>query len=155
MTGGTGTRKVSSGAVWEPVVGYSRAVAAGDFVFVSGCTSIDGAEFVHPGDAYAQTAQAIANVESALAALAAYSGRVSKEEILHAIRSNSHMTEKVLEFLVAEGFVRVLRDDRGYDIRITSKGVEHLRQYHRLYRELYARELAEHYRYTGSPEWLG
>lgn len=86
--------------------------------------------------------------------LAAYDGRVSKEEILHAIRSNSHMTEKVLELLVAEGFVLVLRDDRGYDIRITSKGVEHLRQYHRLYRELYARELAEHYRYTGSPEWL-
>jgi predicted transcriptional regulator len=87
--------------------------------------------------------------------LAAYPGRVSKEEVLHAIRSNSHMTEKVLEYLIAEGFVRVLRDDRGYDIRITSKGVEHLRQYHRLYRELYARELAEHYRYTGSPEWLG
>ena len=87
--------------------------------------------------------------------LATYSGRVSKEEILHAIRSNSHMTEKVLDFLVAEGFVRVLRDDRGYDIRITPKGVDHLRQYHRLYRELYARELAEHYRYTGSPEWLG
>jgi enamine deaminase RidA (YjgF/YER057c/UK114 family) len=70
-TGSTGTRKVSSGAVWEPVVGYSRAVAAGDYIFVSGCTSIDGAEFVHPGDAYAQTAQAIANVASALAALGA------------------------------------------------------------------------------------
>jgi enamine deaminase RidA (YjgF/YER057c/UK114 family) len=67
----TGTRKVSSGAVWEPVVGYSRAVAAGDYIFVSGCTSIDGADFVHPGDAYAQTAQAIANVRSALEALGA------------------------------------------------------------------------------------
>jgi enamine deaminase RidA (YjgF/YER057c/UK114 family) len=31
------TRKVSSGTAWEPVVGYSRAVAAGDFIFVSGC----------------------------------------------------------------------------------------------------------------------
>jgi enamine deaminase RidA (YjgF/YER057c/UK114 family) len=60
------TRRVSSGAVWEPVVGYSRAVAAGDFVLVSGCTSIDGADFVHPGDAYAQTKQAIANVRAAL-----------------------------------------------------------------------------------------
>jgi enamine deaminase RidA (YjgF/YER057c/UK114 family) len=65
------TRKVSSGAVWEPVVGYSRAVAAGDFIFVSGCTSIDGAEFVHPGDAGAQTAQAIANVAAALKDLGA------------------------------------------------------------------------------------
>lgn len=35
-------------------------------MFVTGCTSIDGAEFVHPGDAYAQAVQAIANVRSAL-----------------------------------------------------------------------------------------
>ena len=62
-------RRVSSGAVWEPVVGYSRAVAAGDFVFVSGCTSIDGAQFVYPDDASAQTTQAIANVRTALEAL--------------------------------------------------------------------------------------
>ena len=64
-------RRVSSGAVWEPVVGYSRAVAAGDFVFVSGCTSIAGADFVHPGDAYAQTNQAIDNVRAALEELGA------------------------------------------------------------------------------------
>jgi enamine deaminase RidA (YjgF/YER057c/UK114 family) len=64
-------RKVSSGAVWEPIVGYSRAVAAGDYIFVSGCTSIDGADFVHAGDARAQTAQAIANVRAALEALGA------------------------------------------------------------------------------------
>jgi enamine deaminase RidA (YjgF/YER057c/UK114 family) len=59
-------RKVSSGTRWEPVVGYSRAVAAGDFVFVAGCTSVDGAEFVHEDDAYAQTAQALRNVADAL-----------------------------------------------------------------------------------------
>jgi enamine deaminase RidA (YjgF/YER057c/UK114 family) len=62
---------VSSGATWEPVVGYSRAVAAGDFVFVTGCTSIEGAEFVHPGDAFAQATQAIFNVRSALEQLGA------------------------------------------------------------------------------------
>ena len=62
---------MSSGAIWEPVVGYSRAVAAGDFVFVTGCTSIDGAEFVHDGDAFAQTVQAIGNVRSALEKLGA------------------------------------------------------------------------------------
>ena len=62
-------RRISSGTTWEPVVGYSRAVAAGDFVFVSGCTSVDGATFVHQGDAYAQTAQAIGNAAAALAGL--------------------------------------------------------------------------------------
>jgi enamine deaminase RidA (YjgF/YER057c/UK114 family) len=66
------TRRVSSGAPWEPVVGYSRAVAAGDYIFVSGCTSIDGdGEFVHDGDATAQTAQAIANIAAALTELGA------------------------------------------------------------------------------------
>ena len=60
------TRRIASGTRWEPVVGYSRAVAAGDFAFVSGCTSVDGAEFVHEGDAYAQTAQALRNVAGAL-----------------------------------------------------------------------------------------
>ncbi|HVB44305.1 MAG TPA: RidA family protein [Streptosporangiaceae bacterium] len=65
------TRRYSSGTRWEPVVGYSRAVAVGDFVFVSGCTSVEGAEFVHPGDARAQTAQAISNAAQALAGLGA------------------------------------------------------------------------------------
>jgi enamine deaminase RidA (YjgF/YER057c/UK114 family) len=64
-------RRVFSGTTWEPVVGYSRAVAAGDFVFVSGCTSVDGAQFVHPGDAYAQTRQAIGNAAAGLAGLGA------------------------------------------------------------------------------------
>ena len=63
------TRKVSSGTPWEPVAGYSRAVGAGDHVFVSGCTSVLDGVVAHPGDAGAQTAQAIANVASALAEL--------------------------------------------------------------------------------------
>jgi enamine deaminase RidA (YjgF/YER057c/UK114 family) len=67
----TEIRKVSSGTRWEPIVGYSRAVAAGDYIFVSGCTSVAGAEFVHPGDAYSQTVQAIANVRIALEVLGA------------------------------------------------------------------------------------
>ncbi|MCI4369374.1 MAG: hypothetical protein L3K09_07430 [Thermoplasmata archaeon] len=87
-------------------------------------------------------------------ALARYDRRVTKEEILHAIRSNSHMTEKVLDHLVEEGFAKVLHDEKGYDIRITIPGVLHLRQYHQFYREIYSRELAEHYRYVRSPDWL-
>jgi len=59
-------RKITTGTPWEPVVGYSRAVAAGDFVFVAGCTSMMDEKFVHEGDAYAQTTQAIANIAAAL-----------------------------------------------------------------------------------------
>ena len=63
------TTKISTNTPWEPVVGYSRAVAAGDFVFVSGCTSVADGVFVHEGDAEAQTTQAIANVAQALEGL--------------------------------------------------------------------------------------
>jgi len=70
------TRRYSSGGAWEAPVGYSRAVAAGDYVFVSGCTSVSGGELVHEGDAYAQTAQCIANVAQALAGLGASLGDV-------------------------------------------------------------------------------
>jgi enamine deaminase RidA (YjgF/YER057c/UK114 family) len=65
------TRKVSTRTTWEPVVGYSRAVAAGDFIFVSGCTSVADGVFVHEGDAGAQAAQCIANVADALERLGA------------------------------------------------------------------------------------
>ena len=65
------TRKISSGTPWEPVAGYSRAVAAGDYVFVAGCTSVSGGDVVHEGDAAAQAGQCIANVAAALAGLGA------------------------------------------------------------------------------------
>jgi enamine deaminase RidA (YjgF/YER057c/UK114 family) len=65
------TRRWSSGGPWEGPAGYSRAVAAGDFVFVSGCTSVADGQVVYEGDPRAQTEQAIANVAEALIALGA------------------------------------------------------------------------------------
>jgi enamine deaminase RidA (YjgF/YER057c/UK114 family) len=63
----TTRRLVSSGAPWEPVVGYSRAVRVGNVIHVAGTTATDAeGRVVGAGDAYAQTAQALKNVRAAL-----------------------------------------------------------------------------------------
>lgn len=45
----------SSGAVWEDIVGYSRAVKIGDTIEISGTTATNGNEILGVGDPYKQT----------------------------------------------------------------------------------------------------
>src|SRR5713226_5336499 len=80
------SEKISSGAKWESIVGYSRAVRVGNRIYVTGTTALgaDG-EIVGIGDAYAQTTQALKNIESALKRLG--SG------LEHIVRTRMYVTD--------------------------------------------------------------
>ncbi|QDA62328.1 RidA family protein [Hymenobacter jejuensis] len=58
-------QNISSGAPWEPIVGYSRAVRVGNVVEVAGTTAQDG-DSVAGGDAYRQTKRILQKIEAAL-----------------------------------------------------------------------------------------
>jgi enamine deaminase RidA (YjgF/YER057c/UK114 family) len=71
---------ISSGSKWEPILGYSRAVKVGHFVFVSGTTGTD-AEGKVAEDTGAQTRQALRNLVSALEKAGATPGDVVRTRV--------------------------------------------------------------------------
>ena len=59
-------RVISSGSTFEHEIGYSRAVVAGEWVFVSGTTGFDYATMTLEDDVVAQAEQTVRNIEHAL-----------------------------------------------------------------------------------------
>ncbi len=60
-------QNISSGAPWELIVGYSRAVLMGSNIYISGTTAIDETgNIVGENDSYQQTKQIIKNIDMVL-----------------------------------------------------------------------------------------
>lgn len=57
---------ISSGAKWEDIVGYSRAVRIGNTIEVAGTTAVNGSEVMSPGDVYGQCIYIFKKIEKAL-----------------------------------------------------------------------------------------
>lgn len=59
-------KNISSGAKWEDIVGYSRAVRIGNVVEVAGTTAMNGDQVIGENDAYAQTIFILNKIQKAL-----------------------------------------------------------------------------------------
>ncbi len=90
--------RVSSGAHWEPKLGYCRAVRAGSQIFVSGTIAIDAeGNIVGPGDPYLQAMHILRIIEHALEAFARTAGAT-----LHLAgtgRNDHHLAEAAFKAL--------------------------------------------------------
>jgi enamine deaminase RidA (YjgF/YER057c/UK114 family) len=79
-----GRRCASSGSPWEPVVGYSRAVRAGDWIAVSGTVGIN-ADRTYPASLAEQTRRALEIIRAAIEALGG--------TLTHVIRTRMFITD--------------------------------------------------------------
>ncbi len=77
---------IRSGAPWEPLVGYSRAVRVGNFVAVSGTAAVsDDGQLVGEGDAHAQAVRCIEIIQAAL--------KEAGAEMRHVVRTRIFVTD--------------------------------------------------------------
>ena len=78
---------------------------------------------------------------------------LTKGDIIHEIRSNHTMTNKILNMLVDDGLVAIEKQEKSYEINITREGIIHCRKFNEFYKKIYRDQIEDHYRFTGKPGW--
>jgi enamine deaminase RidA (YjgF/YER057c/UK114 family) len=98
-----GRECASSGAKWEPIMGYSRAVRSGNVIAVTGCVGIN-ADGTYPKTIGEQTARSLAIIRAAIEALGG--------KLEHVIRTRMFVTDVSQWEAVAGVHGDVFRDIR-------------------------------------------
>ncbi|UCG67993.1 MAG: hypothetical protein JSV09_09130 [Thermoplasmata archaeon] len=79
---------------------------------------------------------------------------VSKGDIKYEIKSNNYMTNKVLSKLEKEGLIESVRLEDRYNIKITKKGLLHVKKFNEFYWEMFSEHIIQHYKYRQLPIWF-
>ena len=79
---------------------------------------------------------------------------VTKADIIHEIRSNYNMANKIIKKLESDGLIRMQKAENTYHIFITKKGILHIRKSNEFYLNLFESQIKDHYMYIGIPAWI-
>ena len=78
---------------------------------------------------------------------------LTKGDIIHEIRSNHTMTNKILQKLEEDELITIVKEEKSYQILITKEGILHCRKFNEFYKKIYRDQIEDHYRFTGKPRW--
>jgi enamine deaminase RidA (YjgF/YER057c/UK114 family) len=109
-------RRISSGSTFEELAGYSRAIADGEWVFVSGTTGFDYKASTISADVVEQTHQCFRNIEWALEQAGA--------KLKHMVRIQIHLADAADFTKVAPVIGQYCREARPANTTVVSQLVD-------------------------------